>query len=228
MSGMWRKPVNQLLLEELREYYGYALKNKYPIKQKAYIPTFLEFINWAINRDDLDAVLFDIKIPIHQIQIVPLFMHVLSDILIKYKPHFMSIILSPDEQIVRSMKNYFINNNYSLDIELPAGLVIDDEAFSSVNKAIELQNSYASVGRPTILNLGPWTTYRRVIQFDKLKKDEFNNTSPEVPVKKLISWTINNKREMRCLCKMGIDGILTDKPDKLSSIVQKHHNQSII
>lgn len=224
MSGMWRKPVNQLLLEELREHYGYALKNKYPIKLETYIPTFPEFINWATSRDDLKVVLLDVKIPVNKIELVPLFMHILSDILTNYKPQFTCIILSPEEQIIRTMKDYFINNDYSLDIELPAGLVIDAEAFSSVNKAIELQNSYASVGRPTILNLGPWTTYRRVIQFDKLKKDKFNHTSPEVPVKKLIGWTINNKREMKCLLKMGIDGILTDRPDKLSGMVQKYYN----
>ncbi len=222
MSGMWRKPVNQILLSELRDHYGYALKKKYPVKLEAHIPTFKEFMDWVIAKNEIKTVLLDIKLPVKEIELVPLFTHILHQIINETQPHFNCIILSPEEQIIRTMKMYLAENIYSFDMELPVGIVIDPPAFSSVKKAVVLQNAYACVGRPNILQLGPWTTYRRVVQFDILKKIDFNNTSPDVPIEKLIGWTINSKREMRCLIKMGIDGILTDKPDKLNKILTKY------
>ena len=215
MSGMWRKPVNKLFLSELREHYGYALKKKYPVKLDVHIPTFKEFLEFANTKEDLKAVLLDIKVPIEEIEIVALFTHLLSNLINDFKPKFRIIILSPEEQIIRTMKSYFPGEFYAFDLELPLGIILDPKTFSSIKKAIDLKNSNSCIGRPTVLQLGPWTTYRRVIQFDIEKKEEFNQTHPEVPVEKLIGWTINTKREMKCLLKMGVDGILTDKPDKL-------------
>ena len=219
MSGMWRKPVNKLFLSELREHYGYALKKEHPVKLDAHIPILRDFFEFANKYKSLKTVLLDIKIPIEELDIVALFTHLLSKEIQEFKPEFNIIILSPEEQIIQAMKYYLPGDFYAYDMELPLGIVLDPQSYSSVNKAISLNNSISSVGRPTVLQLGPWITYRRVIQYDIKKQEEFNQTQPEVPVDKLISWTINNKREMKCLLKMGVGGILTDKPDKLLRIL---------
>jgi len=221
MSGMWRKPVNKLMLSELREHYGYSLKKRPAVKLDATIPTFREFMEWGVKNDNLKVVILDIKIPEEGLELVPMFTHFLFQIIESYNPMFNCILLSPYEHIINAMKNYFDEKNYSYDMELPLGIVIDPPEYSSVNKAIELKNSLASIGRPTALQLGPWTTYRRVVQYDIERKREFNQTSPSKPIEKLIGWTINKKREMKCLLKMGIDGILTDKPSVLKKIVDK-------
>ena len=219
MSGMWRKPVNKLFLSELREHYGYALKKKYPEKLDSHIPTFQEFFEFANNQKDIKAVLLDIKIPIEELDIVALFTHLLSKIIQEYNTQFKIIILSPEKQIIKAMRNYYPGDFYSYDMELPLGIVLDPNHFSSVNMAIDLKNSIASVGRPTAFQLAPWTTYRRLIKYDIKKQEEFNQSNTKIPVDRLISWTINYKREMKCLVKMGVDGILTDKPDKLNKLL---------
>jgi glycerophosphoryl diester phosphodiesterase len=221
MSGMWRKPVNKLLLSELHEHYGYAIKKGYPTNLNAHIPTLKEFLEFAKNQPELKTVLLDIKIPVEDIDIVALFSHLLTNIIEEYSPHFKIVILSPEEQIINTFKRYLPDEFYSFDVELPMGIILDPEYFSSVNKAIKLKNNYSSIGRPMVLHLAPWTTYRRIIQYDVKKRQEYNHNNPEILVEQIISWTINNTREMKCLLKMGVDGILTDKPDKLNKILKK-------
>ena len=112
MSGMWRKPVNKLLLNELRDHYGYTLKKSPPAKLEAFIPTLQEFMEWAVSKENLKTVLFDVKLPEEEIELVPIYLHVLNQILDNYNPDFRCIILSPEEKIIRSMKNYFSEFNY--------------------------------------------------------------------------------------------------------------------
>jgi len=41
--------------------------------------------------------------------------------------------------------------------------------------------------------------------------------SAEYP-RDLVAWTINKRREMKCLKKMGVSAILTDRPARLAKL----------
>jgi len=114
------------------------------------------------------------------------------------------------------MKNRQPAFHYSLDVMLPLGIVIDPASFSAVQQARSLGNRYASVGKPTSLDVAPWSIYRRLITRDRTLMINLPGLS-----QKLFSWTINKRRELKCLFKMGLDGILTDRPKRLRKIAGK-------
>lgn len=221
VAGNKRKPVPKLTLEELRTYYGYAVKAGYPEKLNAYIPTFREYMEWAVRQEKLKFTFLDVKTPSDEKHLIPVMLQKISDVVNEFKPNFNIVFMTPERKILEAMKEVQPENNYTLDSELPMGIVIDPPEFSAVQMAVDYHNTYASAGRPTILQLGPWTTYRRQIKYDiKLRKK--HNSTTNKPVKKLIGWTINRRREMKCLLRMGINGIVTDRPDRLRNILVKY------
>jgi len=220
MNGPRRKPVHQLTLEELRQHYGYCLKNAYPEKMDVEIPTFEEFIRWAVDQDLLRCVFLDLKTPPARKQLIPEITHHINAIIRQYQPKFELIYLTPHREILQTLKQADPQSKVSWDTELPLGIVLDPPQFSCVRRAIDYSNTTASVGRPTILQLGPWTTYRRVVDYDLRLREKHNHSEP-LPVTSLIGWTINKKREMKCLLRMGLDGILTDRPERLREAYEK-------
>jgi len=219
-NGDMRKPVHELTLEELRDNYGFSLKKGKPGKLDAVIPTLREFFEWSREQEKLRCLFLDVKTPRENEDLVPVMMKEIKSLFDEFKPEFTIIFLTPEKEILRAMKEAAKDLNYSFDTDLPLFLVLDPLSFGCVQKAIDLGNNYASIGRPPIFQLGPWTSYRRVVAHDvQLKKT--HNASSETPVNGVIAWTINRRREMQCLVKMGVDGILTDKPDRLREEFRK-------
>lgn len=216
-DGDKRKPAHELTLEELRDNYGYSLKKGKPKKVDAHIPTLREFFQWAGEQEKLRCLFLDVKTPAENENLVPVMMKEIKSLLDEFKPAFTVVFLTPEEKILQAMKTAVKDLNYSFDTELPLFLVLDPDSFGCVKKAVDLDNNFASIGRPPIFQLGPWTTYRRTVAHDvRLKKA--HNASSEKPVSGVICWTLNRPREMKCLFEMGVDGIMTDKPDRLSEV----------
>lgn len=212
-----RRPVHELTLEELRDNYGYSMKKGNPGKLDAHIPTLREFFQWAGGEEKLRCLFLDVKTPSNRKALVPVMMKEIKSLLDEFKPAYTVVFLTPEEEILVAMKDAAEDLNYSYDTGLPLFLVLDPADFGCVQKAIFYENSYASIGRPPIFQLGPWTSYRRTVAHDvELKKA--HNASPGKPVKGVIAWTINDPKEMKCLIGMGVDGILTDKPDQLRDL----------
>ncbi len=225
LSPDYRKPVHMITLDNLRTHYGYTLKKDPSQKISVKIPILREVMQWCTGDTGLKALFLDIKTPLKYIELIEPMIKEISLILDTFTPSFPVILLTPYENILSRMKEFLPGHHYALDIEMPSGIVIDPEEFSAVKPAVLFQNSYASVGRPTILQLGPWTTYRRVILRDTYLRDDHNQSSPYVPVDQLIGWTINKRREMKCLIRMGINGILTDYPERAAIIIEKRRNR---
>ncbi|TGK35646.1 glycerophosphodiester phosphodiesterase [Leptospira andrefontaineae] len=51
--------------------------------------------------------------------------------------------------------------------------------------------------------------------------DEFVSKAHSLGIK-VIPWTVNDTQEMERLIKTGVDGIITDYPDRLNSVLKKH------
>ncbi|KAA3613018.1 MAG: hypothetical protein D8M58_11955 [Calditrichaeota bacterium] len=213
----WYKPTHKLTLQEIREQFGYSRKKK-STKEEAYIPSLDEVFDWAVQQASLEMVILDIKTPEKYKSQLAGMLDYIQNCIEKYKPTFKIILMSPEKSIVKEMKKLAPQFNYTYDIELPVFLVLDPQEFSAVDKAVNLGDRFASVGRPTA-QLGPWTTLRRLLQYDVFQKTKYAGTDKEI--EDLITWTINRKREMRCLLRMGINGIITDRPERLKKVCDK-------
>jgi len=214
----WRKPVHKLSLQELRGNYGYALKKKSQ-KENVLIPTFEEVITWVTGKDKIKLIILDIKTPPKQKNLLKEMISAIQTKINEYNPDIKFVFMSPEKEIIKEMKKHFPLLNYTYDIELPVAIVLDPPAYSCVDKAIKLENHFASAGRPTVLQLGPWTTLRRLLKYDLIQKKKYENSDQNIEA--LLTWTINKKREMKCLIKMGVNGMVTDQPDRLKKIYDK-------
>jgi glycerophosphoryl diester phosphodiesterase len=59
-----------------------------------------------------------------------------------------------------------------------------------------------------------WSSYYREVSSDQVKLA--HDLGLEVKV-----WTVNEKTQMETLINMGVDGIITDYPDRLREVLQQ-------
>jgi glycerophosphoryl diester phosphodiesterase len=220
-KGDYRKPVHCLEHRDFLTHFGFALKEGNGGRVPAEIPTFDHFMRWASGRSELQHLFLDIKIPAAEVAIVPEFMDRVEEIIERYHPGFRIIFETMEKDVLMAMKSYRPDNFYTLDISAPPGLVLDPAACSCANEAICCDNRYATPQRPRQSTVAPWTTYRRVIEHDLRKCMEHNSSNPDACIERLIGFTINDPEEMRCLIRMGLSGIQTDRPGLLRQVADQ-------
>jgi glycerophosphoryl diester phosphodiesterase len=80
----------------------------------------------------------------------------------------------------------------------------------------------ASVGEPAAA-LFPWKTYRLTIEHDIGRWNAVNadpaGQNAGRRISHLIAWTIDDEDELRCLAKMGVSGIITNKTERLARVL---------
>jgi glycerophosphoryl diester phosphodiesterase len=217
----WRKPVNELTLDEFRQHYGYER-----IDDREYageipdvdttIPTLDGFMQAAIGWDNLEHLFVDIKMPDSDAGAAAHFLQLIAAIL--RLPHpFAVTLLVPHEQVLAAMKaraaQLSLEVSFSWDREFPAGIVLDSSDYSAIDGAIKYGNTVGSVGRPTSLTFRPWHVYQTIIQYDTHRWDQFNldpRANNGHQIEKLIAWTIDDRDEMDWLLAQGVSGVITD------------------
>ncbi|NWF90015.1 MAG: hypothetical protein HXY50_11220 [Ignavibacteriaceae bacterium] len=217
------KPVNNLTLKEVREQYFFSLKQD-GSEQKihVHIPTLEEVFEWSVGKETLKYIFLDIKVPGDQADLVLKIAEKVQELKNKYQTKFEIVHETAEPNVLSVMQKHFPNNNYLLDTDLPPGIILNPKKHSAVNAAIKKNNSFALMMRPRQVTVGSWSTYRRVMHNDiklivKMIKKSLDNV-----IKYLVCATISEKTEMKCLVKMGINGIMTDYPALLHSIVLKY------
>ena len=93
--------------------------------------------------------------------------------------------------------------------------------YRPVVKAIRLGNQTACVGRPTFLTVAPWSTFTGIVLRDSILRARHNATPGARRMERFIGWTINHPREMACLIRLGVTGILTDRTRRLRAIARR-------
>jgi len=225
-SNDFRKPINQLTLNELRQYYHFTLKEDgYGEPVEAMIPTLEEFFDWSKDKDNLKYVFLDIKVPDEDAQLVLTIAEKVREFKNKYQTMFEIIHETAEHEVLEVMKKHYPQNNYLFDTDLPLGLVLNPSKHSAVNVALEKKNQFALMMRPRQMTVGSWATYRRVMKNDikiifKMLKKSMDNA-----INYLVCATISEKSEMKCLVKMGINGIMTDYPAILRAVAEKYKRQ---
>lgn len=98
--------------------------------------------------------------------------------------------------------------------------------------APEIATCYDFVSAATMLSelrYGDWNRYspeHKAIALSPKLQRQFDLTEEEIHALQnkgilVIFWTINKEEDMRLLLKMGVDSILTDRPDVLAAMLEK-------
>lgn len=223
MESRWRKKVSELTLAEFTDHYGYEDKITHA-KADVKIPTLQEFIEWATRQDKLKLVLLKLKVPADESRLAPFMLEEIRRIIgdIVPAPGFQLILLTPHNEVLNLVRNQFDEFLFSYDREIPPVGVINYSGFTTVPTAMDLKNSYASIGFPLHVSNpapptpDPWLVYKFILTLDFRIRDMYKKSTSNYI--KIISWTFNDAKKMRCLINLGVDGIVTDKPKLLRRI----------
>ena len=112
---------------------------------------------------------------------------------------------------------------YSLDVEIPPGFIFLPRLHSTVKVATQNKNNIAIILRPRQITIANWMTFSRVIWYDVRRRLRLNKKQSAAKIDFLIGCTINNKREMECLIKSGINGMQTDYPRRLTNLAKQYN-----
>ena len=216
----FRNKISELTLQEFRDHFNYIKKGESePVG--ANIPTFEEFIQWLTDKEKVKYVFLDLKVPSNEKELVLVILDQLDSLTKKYNPPCKFILETFSKDVLGTAKSKYPNFTYCLDVELPPGFIFIPRIYSGVKTAIQNRNPIALVLRPRQTTIANWMTYRRVMRFDVRKKKQHNRKNPSEPINFLIGCTINDKREIDCLIKKGVNGMQTDYPRRLTNIVKE-------
>jgi len=211
------RPVSSWRYREFIAEHGYAEKDSGCRYTSAHIPTLNEFMAWAVSKTRLRAVFLDIKIPDEEVKLAPAMMERMEEIISRYSHRFAIVYETAHPRVLEACKRCRPDRCYTLDVEAIPGIIIRPSKFSAMRPAILRGNSIATLQRPRPTTLAPWTTHKRIAQHDLYLRDRHGRKGGEYI--SLVCFIVNDEEEMRCLVRMGVDGIQTDRPALLRKIV---------
>ena len=218
----YRNKTSELTLCEIREHFNY-IKKGLSCKANAHIPTLSEFILWLKDKSQIKFFFLDIKVPKEEKEFVFIILEELDLLIKEYAITTNFIIETFYPEVLETAKTKYPSFNYSLDVAFPPGFIFLPRVYSSVKAAIKNKNSFAMFLKPQLITIANWVTYRRVISYDVRKRKINNKKSESLKVDFLIGCTINNKKEMECLIKSGINGLQTDYPRRLANLASLYN-----
>lgn len=219
-SGL-RNKTSELNLKEIRENFRYVRKGE-SISANAHIPTFREFVDWIKDKSQVKYVFLDIKVPKDEKELVLVILDQLDLLIKEFKPTTKFIIETFFPAVLEVAKNKYPDLIYSLDVEIPPGFIFLPRLHSTIKVASKNQNNVAIILRPRQITIASWVTFRRVIWYDVRRKKLLNKKSDIPKIDFLVGCTINNKKEMECLIKSGINGMQTDYPRRLTNLAKTY------
>lgn len=217
----FRNKTSELTLQEFREHFNYTKKGESkPVG--AHIPTFTEFIQWLSDKEKVKYVFLDMKVPKDEKELVLVILDQLDLLVKKFNPPCKFILETFSKEVLATAKSKYLDLTYCLDVEIPPGFIFFPRIYSGIKTAIQNKNSVGLILRPRQITIGNWMTYRRVMRYDVRKKKQYNKKNPTEQINFLIGCTINDKREMECLIKKGVNGMQTDYPRRLTNLVKQY------
>jgi len=218
-----RKPVCDLTLDELREHYGYAVVGTAHLVP-ARLPVLEDIVHWAQTKPQLQAVLLDCKVPPARKELITVVATTLHREVERGPVGAQFVLMTPYLEVFEVMQAVVPAAARSFDVEIPVVFWPDRTQLSAVARARASGNGWASIGRP-LFTLGGWWLYCKTIQADLKQIREAHGTAQPLVPKYYVCWTINRRREMRYLMRLGVSGILTDFPDRLCRLLNRKRRQ---
>ncbi|HVO72568.1 MAG TPA: glycerophosphodiester phosphodiesterase family protein [Ignavibacteriaceae bacterium] len=216
----FRKSVHEITLKEFRENFHYKKRKRNPRIADVHIPTLREFFEWSKGQKKLKHIFFDIKTPGEIANLSINILNCITEFAEEFKPEYQIIIETTELEVHKLLKAKFPQYSYCLDIDSNPGFILNPEDYSAVKAAVRFNNDFAMAFRPQKVTIANWTTYRRIVQFDLDLKEEHNAAYPDKKIT-LIGCTVDKRKELRCLFRLGIDGIQTNFPSRLKRIAER-------
>jgi glycerophosphoryl diester phosphodiesterase len=207
VSSPWRKPVSQLTLAELREYYGYRGIDS-GRDASVQIPTLHDVLDWARSEPALRALYFDLKFDVSELEAGPQVVRELWDAL-QAAPELGRVrlyLLTVHPEMIKALQKERADRGASAlkvvwDFEQPGALE-------------------ATVGaglRDVSTGLTPsftWSGYKREIAAIVQAREEGRIDS-------VLAWTFDRESELAELLYYSVDGIITNDPAALARMWQE-------
>jgi len=219
-SGAFRRPICELTLAEFSTHFCYSGKDGHQQYRDCVLPLDA-LLDWVGGRREVAVLFFDVKIPAARLDLVPVMMQGINELLERYRPAPTCILECATVEVLTAMQAHSPQHHYALDVEPPPGLVLEPAAYSAVRPALAYGNSYATAARPRATTLAPWTTHRRVVQHDIRVLHRLQRHAPGRQLPAIINFTIDEEKELRALIKMGVVGIQTNRPDRLRALADE-------
>lgn len=217
-DGKHRRPVSQLMLKDIRKHFGYVEKESDEPCEAVHIPTLEEVLQWARTRPQVKLIFLDIKVPEEEEGLAEEMIECVEALLRRYPLSCQIVYETASARVLKIIQDVAPERDYTLDIAVPPGFVIDPEEYNSVGPAIRHGNAWATPNRPRSVTFAPWVTLRRIVEGDMRRRSLHNESNARTPVRGVVPYTVNEPKEMRTLIALGVDGIQTDRPDILRAV----------
>ena len=238
MTSFNQLDIINLTVDEVRKYYHFETVNG----QNYEIPTLEEFLDFvAENNNQLRLLFFDIKHPNtnNDETLMEHLGNVIGFILQKYPklPEYL-VVSSPKTNLLEKLRKAILEtgeDRCSFAYDAAGGLdaVLADVSESLLEKISQPFRWFAGLFTPKILNpikiarkLGNTVvsigSLLRPSSIKEIKEAAFDRDfNIESPVEIILHWTLNEPRQFIDSLKLGVNGILTDRPDELKRILER-------
>ena len=217
-----QKKVSEFDFSEFVDNHGYKDKITY-VKTNFKIPTFQDLIEWAVKQDKLKLLILKLRAPIDEKHLIPVMFKEIRKTVRKLSlsPRFQFVISVSNKESLKLLRSPDDNFLFSFDRKLSPSGIVNYHRFTTVPVAMNFKNKFSGIAFPRYSStieskLDPWAVYKFVLTWDLKIRDNYKNaTSNHINI---ISWVFNDKKKIKCLINLGVDGIVTDKPKMLREI----------
>ena len=158
-----------------------------------HIPTLGEVFEWSHDHRRIGLLFIDVKLPASAAHLVPIVLARLAQL---PRPNFDIVLECAEPKIASAMRRLGTRSKLGLDVWKENGL---EQAFR-----LGVEWTCAQKPRPVQWPF-PFARLRSIIR--------------RAPSQNVCAFNINDENEMRRLIAMGVDAIMTDKPELLASLV---------
>ncbi len=209
VGSPWRKPVNELDLEDMRRHYGYVPREGERGPERR-VPFILldDLLGWLPTEERLVLVCLDLKLGEKETASArELAKFVRESRRSGRIPERVRVaLLCPEQEILQALLTESRREPLGKDVWIFA----DFELPGALDFAKRFGADCVSFG----VSRRPWADFR-----DELGKVLAARDAGRI--QSVIVWTVNDEKQLRELVGYGVDGILTDKPRLLRRIVSE-------
>ncbi|MEK9628717.1 MAG: hypothetical protein VW455_06815 [Nitrospinota bacterium] len=191
-------------------------------KPRVQKPQLKDFLEWASQQPKLKLVLFNLNVPANDKDAAIILLKEFQRVLSFYSQflQFEMVFLTPHKEILKPLKSQFKEFDFSYYREIRSVEIINYHTHTSIPTAMEFKNDYSSIGlkknitRPSTPD--PWKIYKFILTLDFKIRDNYKKSTGNYI--KIFSGTFNDARKIRCLINLGVNGIVTNHPDRVKEI----------
>ena len=211
-------PIHTISLAEFQRDYGYEQEG-----QRVPAALFEAFVQRFAHDSRVRWFFLDLKIPEDRPDLVSPLFHNALQTLRRYKAIAKAVFSTPYQSIFyplfdeaqRWQQETGTRVEIAQDVEGPQLLQLSNWT-SAVRRNQGAEARFALWGKPVIT----LQSARDFLLNELQRRDAANATRPPQARMHFIVWTVNDASDLCDLVGLGVDGIITDEPDRLQAVVQ--------